>query len=122
MYFMLVGKHPFNGSFFKERITDNILNRPLQLPAQVRVPHSDELSDLITKLLEKDPDDRLSNANAILNHPWFTNEELDCYIDVEKIYARTEKPVAPDSFFAYSNMELYSLKPTKNKFRESRLL
>ena len=83
------------------------------------MPHSDEFADLVNSLLIKDPRDRLQGADNVLNHPWFTNTEHDAYIAIDRIANKLEKPVAPPSFFEYSNTGFFSMKIANNKHRES---
>ena len=45
-------------------------------PERHGIPMSDELKDLITRLLDKNPATRLGSVNDaddIVNHPWFTS-------------------------------------------------
>ena len=55
---------------------------------------SDELKDLIKKLLEKDPKQRLgceNDADDIVNHPWFAD------MDWEALMSRSmDSPFSPD--------------------------
>lgn len=39
--------------------------------------YSDEMKDLIVKLLDKDKAKRLGNLQSILRHPWFNGLDLD---------------------------------------------
>ena len=95
------------------------MNNPVQIPNQVRVPHSDEFADLVNRLLDKDPRTRLQGADLVLSHPWFTNESLDAYIPINRIEDRIEQPVTPDTFFEKNNIELFNLKKTNSLFMES---
>ena len=56
---------------------------------------SDELKDLITRLLDKNPATRLGSVNDaddIVNHPWFTSG-----IDFEQLLTRKiQAPFKPD--------------------------
>ena len=118
---MLTGVLPFHHRN-PTRQNQAILNNPVQIPNPVRVPHSDEFADLVNRLLDKDPVTRLQGAEQVLNHPWFTNENLkEAYIDIERIKNKVEKPVAPESFFEYNNMNLFSIKKTNSNFRESNI-
>ena len=91
LYMTLVGKAPFDGKDDEEIIYkighDNYNNKEPKLLA-----HSDEVRDLLSKLLDKDIKKRLS-AKEALQHPWFTKfggrnlfknfnkEEVEPYID-----------------------------------------
>ena len=91
LYMTLVGKAPFDGKDDEEIIykigNDNYNNKEPKLLA-----HSDEVRDLLSKLLDKDIKKRLS-AKEALQHPWFTKfggrnlfknfnkEEVEPYID-----------------------------------------
>ena len=91
LYMTLVGKAPFDGKDDEEIIYkighDNYNNKEPKLLA-----HSDEVRDLLSKLLDKDIKKRLS-AKEALQHPWFTKfggrnlfknfnkQEVEPYID-----------------------------------------
>ena len=69
LYMTLVGSAPFDGK------TDDDIIRRVRIGKYNKsdarfLEHSDEVKDLVNKLLEKDIDKRLS-AKEALNHPWF---------------------------------------------------
>ena len=70
MYQMLTGKFPFNSSGDKNNLLDNIKKNPYNTKYLEEVEYSDEVKDLIGKILVKDYNKRLSSEECI-QHPWF---------------------------------------------------
>ena len=70
MYQMLTGKFPFNSSGDKNNLLDNIKKNPYNTKNLEEVEYSDEVKDLIGKILVKDYNKRLSSEECI-KHPWF---------------------------------------------------
>jgi len=85
IYEMLVGVPPFYTKN-RQKLYQNIKSGELKLEDWL----SDNAKDLLSKLLIKDPNDRLgsgsSDAQEIRNHAWFAN------ISWEDIYNKTQKP------------------------------
>ncbi|CBJ31277.1 n/a [Ectocarpus siliculosus] len=75
MFIMLVGVHPFDLEGGTSDV--DILRRVVEAEVPVEEGVTDHLSeaavDLMQKLMEKDPNKRLS-ADAMLRHPWTTGE------------------------------------------------
>ncbi|CAD8065720.1 unnamed protein product [Paramecium sonneborni] len=71
LYFLLSGFLPFDAPF-PEDIIKNILDSNYDLSDSFWQKISETAKDLITKLLNKDPDERISLDEA-LNHPWIKN-------------------------------------------------
>ena len=68
----------------------------MQIPNAVRIPHSELFTDLVNRLLQKDPSDRIGTnggADEILAHQWFLDQTPELFVDIEKVKARTEPPV-----------------------------
>ena len=82
MYSMLTGVLPFHNRNL-QRQNEAIINNPLEIPNQVRVPHSDAFADLVTKLLAKHPDERLgyNGVQEVLAHEWFSDCNLDDFLN-----------------------------------------
>lgn len=78
MYILLAGEPPFQGDS-EEEIMKNIINQKLNLDVPELENVSKQCKDLIKKLLEKDPDKRLT-ATGALAHNFFKDT-----IDVDKI-------------------------------------
>ena len=74
MYILLSGKPPFDGDDDKE-ILEKIKIGQYDLNEYPFPSLSDESKDLIKKLLEYDPNKRISASEA-LQHPWFQNTEF----------------------------------------------
>lgn len=85
IYEMLVGVPPFYTKN-RQKLYNNIKNAELKLEDWL----SDSAKDILTKLLVKNPEDRLgageNDAQDIKSHPWFAN------ISWEDIYNKTQKP------------------------------
>lgn len=79
VYIMLTGVHPFDvhGNASDEEIEKEVRNGNAPLPLGPKHPYTRHLSpsarDLIMRLMERDPKDRLS-AFEMLHHPWVTGE------------------------------------------------
>ena len=69
LYFLLSKRRPFEGENFED-IFKNIKEQPLDLKSKPFNKSSEELKDLISKLLAKNPDNRIS-AEEALQHEWF---------------------------------------------------
>ena len=69
LYMALVGKAPYDGKSDTE-ILDKITKFDYNDKEMRFIVHSNEVKDLVSKLLEKDVNKRLS-AKEALNHPWF---------------------------------------------------
>ena len=69
LYMLIAKKPPFDGKD-KDVIYDKILDEEYNKHSRKLLDFSDEVRDLIDKLLEKDMDKRPS-AKEALNHPWF---------------------------------------------------
>lgn len=68
---MLEGFPPYY-SEDKDELMANILSDDLKIPSHL----SKNVKDLLSKLLEKDPERRLGNENGaeeLKSHPWFSN-------------------------------------------------
>jgi serine/threonine protein kinase len=68
LFVMLTGCYPF----LRQQTRDTmkaIMTQPLMFPS--KPPLSKEATDLVSKLLEKDPSQRLSNVYAFQAHPFF---------------------------------------------------
>lgn len=80
LYEMLIGVTPFfnkNPQMLKTKIKNSKVIFPDKV--QYRIDYSDELADLIKKLLEKDRTKRLGSMKGtqeILAHPWFASIDI----------------------------------------------
>ena len=105
LYMTLVGVAPFNGP------TDEDILRRIKIGKYNKndpgfVEHSEEVKDLVYKLLEKNIDKRLS-AKEALNHPWFEKfggRNLFCNFRPEDI-----KPYIENLFHYKYNSKLQEL-------------
>ena len=72
LYKMITGKYPFNSNSIneKEALLNNIKNNKYNTKYLDESECSDEAKDLISKILEKDYNKRLSSEECI-QHPWF---------------------------------------------------
>jgi len=68
MYIMLCGKPPFGGKANKD-IINNVLNSTYNMKGEIWSTVSSEAKDLISKLLERSADMRLT-AQEAFEHPW----------------------------------------------------
>jgi calcium-dependent protein kinase len=80
LFVLVTGRLPFFGETRKD-ILQSVLNGKYQFPADVTL--SEQVKDLISKLLEKDHLKRLS-AHEALQHPWLTD-----------VASLSEAPVSP---------------------------
>ena len=67
IYMMLTGKMPFNGISTND-LFRNIVKANFTMPKNF----SKDLKDLITKMLIKEPKQRITAKNA-MDHPWFSS-------------------------------------------------
>lgn len=98
LYEMLTGLPPF----FDEDIPTmykKILQNPLKFPAFLE---GTEAQDLLTKLLQKDPSKRLSDAQSIKSHPFF--KDIDWKKLLDKGYSPPFKPTV-NGFLDTSNFD-----------------
>ena len=72
LFIMLSGKPPFGGKSNKE-IIDNVLRGTYSFATPVWENISDVAKDLISKLLERQADERLT-AEEAYNHPWLAEQ------------------------------------------------
>ncbi|KAG9772379.1 Serine/threonine-protein kinase cek1 [Exophiala dermatitidis] len=91
MFEFLYGYPPFNAES-TEKVFDNILNRRIAWPEDDEVEVSPEAKDLINKLLQLDPRERLganldekypSGGREIQAHPWFADINWDTLLEDE---------------------------------------
>lgn len=75
LFFFAVGYHPFSGSK-KEEILSNIINGKLEFEEEYWKDKSEELRDLITRLLEFEPNERIGLKEA-LSHSFFKKKNDD---------------------------------------------
>ncbi|KAL6909486.1 hypothetical protein ACP4OV_001767 [Aristida adscensionis] len=69
LYCMISGHYPFLGDTLQETY-DKIVNDPVQIPDDM----NPELSDLLQRLLCKDPGDRIT-LQAVAEHPWVAGDK-----------------------------------------------
>ena len=75
LYIMLCGYPPFEGDNNKE-IFKRVLQQKLEFDPEDWSEISNEVKDLISLMLSKDPHSRISIVEA-LNHPWFSINHID---------------------------------------------
>lgn len=75
LYIFLTGTLPFNAEGTKE-LFEEIATAPIELPLEVREEVRPVCIDLIHRLLERNPGDRISVRDA-LAHPWLTEDDGD---------------------------------------------
>ncbi|CAK71368.1 unnamed protein product (macronuclear) [Paramecium tetraurelia] len=73
VYEMVVGQPAFFAET-KEELFNQILHQEINYK---KMGVSSQLKDLLSKLLQKDPNSRISSANEIKKHPWFKNVDWD---------------------------------------------
>ena len=95
IYEMVTGRPPFmhsNHHRLGQLIKQGVIIFPH--PDRHGIPMSEELKDIVTKLLDKNPASRLgsqNDADEIVNHPWFKG------MDWDGVMKKTvEAPFVPD--------------------------
>lgn len=87
IYEMLAGSHPFKS---KRKNRQQIFNQITDEPVQMLPGFSEEASDLLTRLLKIDPEERLgsseTDAEEIKSHEWFKK------VDWTKIKSKQQSP------------------------------
>lgn len=90
LYEMLEGIPPFY-DHDKDQLFYNILHNPVELEEDL----SEEVQDLLLRLLQKDPNKRIGHINGakdIKKHPWFNKIK---WKDVERKKTNPPFPVSP---------------------------
>jgi serine/threonine protein kinase len=88
LYEMLCGLPPYY-SVNRDEMYMNIINDELDFTEGPSSVISEKAKDLITKLLQKNPLDRLQDFSELKSHPWLEG------IDWEKYRKTTEPPYVP---------------------------
>ena len=83
LFVFLCGSPPFEGDENKE-IFKNVLKTDLTFDPADWDRVSKEAKDLITKMLDKKPDQRIS-AQDCLNHPWFAMNHANETEEADKL-------------------------------------
>ena len=83
LYQLMTGKYPFDGFNYK-KVVEAIMYGYYEIPSVSR-----NLKDLIRKMLEKDPRNRIS-LNEILAHPWIISSAKDCQDNTDSPILDTE--------------------------------
>jgi len=87
LYEMMNGLPPYYVDGNEELMYEKILYAPLQMPDTF----SDEVKDFISKLLERNPEQRLQDTAVMKQHPFFST------INWDKLYAKEVQPLfVPD--------------------------
>jgi RAC serine/threonine-protein kinase len=87
LYEMMNGLPPYYVDGNEELMYEKILYAPLQMPDTF----SDEVKDFISKLLERNPEQRLQDPAIMKQHPFFSS------INWDKLYAKEIQPLfVPD--------------------------
>lgn len=94
IYEMIVGFPPFYHSN-QQTMYELIEKFPVKFPDPVKhkIPMSEEIKDLLSKLLEKDPKDRIGTeggVDEIIAHPWFEGFDFEKLLNKE-----LEAPMIP---------------------------
>lgn len=89
MHELLVGKFPFGGETTPVVLKSIMKAKKVDLDGNEWLTISSDAKDLVEKLLEKDPDNRISAADA-LNHPWITMGQDPELIEEFKLKKRKE--------------------------------
>lgn len=74
LYEMLFGIPPFYSENQNE-MYEKILSAPLEFPEEVEF--SDEGKDLLSRLLDRDPDTRMQDVESFSSHPFFKDIDFD---------------------------------------------
>ena len=87
LYEMLIGVTPFFDPS-RDQLGAKIASNAPRFPdrTQYNLQYSDELVDLIIRLLQKDPKQRLGTNGGyreILSHPWFAEVDLEALLKQE---------------------------------------
>eukprot|EP00210_Caulerpa_lentillifera_P003320 g3170.t1 len=84
-HFPFIKREDINSIHRFQRISEKVCNSPLYFPEKVQIP--DDLQDLLTKMLEKNPEQRITLAQ-IMEHKWFLaylpEEALDMNNEVNR--------------------------------------
>lgn len=89
MYILLTSKFVFNAKEYSEILRRNKTCK-ISWPSALWNKLSPEAMDICKKMLQKNPDDRVSAVDAV-NHPWFkmhtttTDEQVNIYNQQEKV-------------------------------------
>jgi calcium-dependent protein kinase len=109
LYILLSGMVPFPGDSHKE-IIENVLSGEYHYNYEPFKYISEQAKDLISKLLIKNVDKRLS-ADKAYNHPWVANSQ-----------DRSDEPIAGDAYINMLNfMYAVKLKKTTLTYLASKL-
>lgn len=87
LYELITGLPPFY-SRNTDEIYQRILNQKLSFPSTIKI--SVQLKDLLNSLLVKNPKNRISDMNGILQHPWSM-----MYIEMDSLESIEQKLVKP---------------------------
>jgi [calcium/calmodulin-dependent protein kinase] kinase len=86
LYCMIYGRVPFKGRTITD-LHEKILTREVKFPEDIPISH--DLKDLLTQLLDKNPETRIK-IPQIRSHPWFVNttrqipsQEENCQGDID---------------------------------------
>ena len=127
LYLMLSGKKPFKPES-KDEACEFLKNAELTFakPSKIWEQVSDEAKDLIGKLLDKNPRNRIA-ADAALNHPWIQKYQGDAAPDAEALGKTSHRlsqfnsscklKSAVNSFIASQLMSHNDIKALKDSFR-----
>eukprot|EP00947_MAST-08B_sp_MAST-8B-sp1_P000840 g840.t1 len=72
LFMFVYGRPPFVEPGM-QKLNDAILNKPLEFP-ETPATISGSLKDLLSKMMEKDPDDRIGTIDAVWQHPWCSGQ------------------------------------------------
>lgn len=107
IYEMLIGVTPFynkNRNMMLSKIQFSKIVFPDK--KKYKIEYSDEVQDIISKLLNKNKDERLGSENGVkdvLDHSWFKD------IDIDKIKQKAIKPPFVPSLSSESDTKYYKL-------------
>lgn len=104
LYAMVTGNMPFTGET-EDEIIDAILKKKLKFKDEK--PVSKEFKDLLTKILTKDPEKRISMFE-MQNHPWMelTDEEIEQSIEESKNEEEAKKEEPEEDLSYLSKLTL----------------